>query len=85
MEVRHMVKREKSTLRKLIDERSIRDLNGVHSLVKELTSGLIQEIMDAELEMNWGTASMTIEANRQTTAATAVIRRRSTAARVKSN
>ena len=43
-------KREKSTLRKLIDERGIKDLAGVQDLVKELTSGLIQEIMDAELE-----------------------------------
>ena len=49
-----MVKREKSALRKLIDERGIRDLEGVHALVKELTSGLIQEIMDAELEDELG-------------------------------
>lgn len=49
-----MVKREKSALRKFIDERGIRDLEGVHSLVKELTSGLIQEIMDAELEDELG-------------------------------
>lgn len=45
-----MVKLEKSAFRKLIDERGIRDLDGVQALVKELTSGLIQEIMDAELE-----------------------------------
>lgn len=49
-----MVKREKSPLRKLIDERGIRDLGGVHALVKELTGGLIQEIMDAELEDELG-------------------------------
>ena len=49
-----MIKREKSPLRKLIDEQGIRDLNGVHILVKELTGGLIQEIMDAELEDELG-------------------------------
>ena len=49
-----MIKREKSALRKLIDERGIKDLGGVHTLVKELTSGLIQEIMDAELEDELG-------------------------------
>ena len=47
-------KREKSELRKLIDERGIKDLAGVQDLVKELTSGLIQEIMDAELEDELG-------------------------------
>jgi len=47
-------KREKSELRKLIDERGIKDLAGVHGLVKELTSGLIQGIMDAELEDELG-------------------------------
>jgi putative transposase len=44
-----MAKREKSVLRQLIDERGVKDLAGVQELVKELTSGLIQEIMDAEL------------------------------------
>jgi len=38
----------------LIDERGIRDVAGVQALVKELTSGLIQEIMDAELEDELG-------------------------------
>jgi transposase-like protein len=47
-------KREKSELRKLIDERGVKDLADVHDLVKELTSGLIQEIMDAELEDELG-------------------------------
>lgn len=47
-------KREKSELRKLIDQRGIKDLAGVQDLVKELTSGLIQEIMDAELEDELG-------------------------------
>ena len=47
-------KREKSTLRELIDERGIKDLTGVQNLVKELTSGLIQEIMDAEIEEELG-------------------------------
>ena len=36
-----MVKREKSPLRKLIDERGVRGLEGVHAFVKELTGGLI--------------------------------------------
>lgn len=49
-----MVKREKSPLRKLIDERGVRGLEGVHALVKELTGSLIQEIMDAELEDELG-------------------------------
>ena len=49
-----MAKREKSPLRKLIDERGVRDLEGVHAPVKELTGGLIQEIMDAELEDELG-------------------------------
>jgi putative transposase len=32
----------------------IRDIAGVHALVKELTSGFIQEVMDAELEEEIG-------------------------------
>lgn len=47
-------KQGKSMLRQLIDERGIRDLEGVQGLVKELTSGLIQEIMDTELEDELG-------------------------------
>lgn len=47
-------KREKSTLRKLINERGIKYLAGVQDLVKELTSGLIQEIMNAELKEELG-------------------------------
>ena len=49
-----MVKREKSALRKLIDERGISDLDGIQSLVRELTGSLIQEMMDAELENELG-------------------------------
>ena len=49
-----MANQEKNLLRQLIEERGIRDMEGVHSLVKELTSGLIQEIMDAELEESLG-------------------------------
>lgn len=49
-----MPKKEKSLLRQMIDERGIKDLAGVQDLVKELTSGLIQEIMDAELEEDLG-------------------------------
>lgn len=49
-----MAKKEKSVLRQLIDERGIKDVAGVAALVKELTSGLIQEIMDAEIEDELG-------------------------------
>lgn len=45
-----MAKREKSILRQSIEERGIKDIAGVQDLVKELTAGLIQEAMDAELE-----------------------------------
>lgn len=55
MEVIKMAqRREKSALGKLIEERGIKDLNGVQDLVKELTAGLIQEIMDAELNDELG-------------------------------
>ncbi|NLB71865.1 MAG: hypothetical protein GX797_07680 [Chloroflexi bacterium] len=37
-------------MRQFIDERGFKDLQGVQELVKELTSGIIQECMDAELE-----------------------------------
>ena len=49
-----MAKKEKSLMRQLIEERGIRDIDGVHALVKELTAGLIQECMDAELEEELG-------------------------------
>lgn len=49
-----MAKKEKSLMRQLIEERGIRDMDGVHVLVKELTAGLIQECMDAELEEELG-------------------------------
>lgn len=49
-----MGKKEKSLMRQLIEERGIRDMDGVHALVKELTAGLIQECMDAELEEELG-------------------------------
>lgn len=49
-----MAKKEKGLLRQLIDERGIKDIAGVQNLVKELTSGLIQEVMDAELEDELG-------------------------------
>lgn len=41
-------------MRQLIEERGIKDMDGVHALVKELTAGLIQECMDAELEEELG-------------------------------
>ncbi len=49
-----MAKKEKSMLRQLIDERGIKDIAGVQDLVKELTSSLIQEVMDAEIEDELG-------------------------------
>jgi putative transposase len=49
-----MAKREKSLMRQLIEERGIKDIVGVQALVKELTAGLIQEAMDAELEEELG-------------------------------
>lgn len=49
-----MAKKEKSLMRQLIEERGIRDMAGVQALVKELTAGLIQEAMDAELEEELG-------------------------------
>ena len=49
-----MAKKEKTLMRQLIDERGVNDLSGVHTMVKELTAELIQEIMDAELETELG-------------------------------
>lgn len=49
-----MAKKEKSLMRQLIEERGIKDIAGVQELVKELTAGLIQETMDAELEEQLG-------------------------------
>lgn len=41
-------------MRQLIEERGIKDIVGVQALVKELTAGLIQEAMDAELDEELG-------------------------------
>ena len=49
-----MVKREKSLMRQLIEERGIKDIAGVQALVKELTARFIQEAMDAELDEELG-------------------------------
>ena len=49
-----MAKKEKSLMRQLIEERGIKDLQGVQDLVKELTSDLIQECMEAELDEELG-------------------------------
>jgi len=40
-----MVKREKSLMRQLIEERGIKDIAGVQALVKELTARFIQEAL----------------------------------------
>ena len=62
-----------------------RDLAGVQDLVKELTSGLIQEIMGAELEVELVTVSMTTKISRRTMHGTVTTRRRSSAAKVTSS
>lgn len=49
-----MARREKSLMRQLIEERGVKDVAGVQALVKELTAGLIQEAMDAELDEELG-------------------------------
>jgi len=49
-----MPKKEKSLMRQLIEDRGVKDIAGVQSLVKELTAGMIQEIMDAELNDELG-------------------------------
>ena len=49
-----MAKKEKSLMGQLIEERGIKDLAGVQAMVKELTAGMIQEIMDAELNDELG-------------------------------
>jgi transposase-like protein len=49
-----MAKRTKSLMRQLIEERGVKDVAGVQALVKELTAGMIQEIMDAELDEELG-------------------------------
>ena len=49
-----MAKQEKSLMRQLLEERGIKDVAGVQALVKELTAGLIQEVLDAELEEELG-------------------------------
>jgi putative transposase len=41
-------------LRALIKERGIKDLQGIHDLVKELTGSLIQEMLEGELESELG-------------------------------
>jgi len=49
-----MASKEKSLMRRLIEERGVKDIAGVQALVKELTAGIIQECMDAELESELG-------------------------------
>jgi hypothetical protein len=80
-----MAKKEKSLMRQLIEERGIKDIAGVQALVKELTAGLIQEAMDAELEEDSVTANTTTKTSRLKTAGMAAIKRPSAAARVISN
>jgi len=70
-----MAKKEKSLMRQLIEERGIKDVAGVQALVKELTAGLIQECMDAEMKTTSDTASMITGTRKRTTAETALTRR----------
>jgi transposase-like protein len=49
-----MSKKEKSTLRKLIEEYGIKDLKDVHDFVKMITAETIQECLDSELEDELG-------------------------------
>ena len=79
-----MAKKEKSLMRQLIEERGIRDMDGVHALVKELTAGLIQECMDAELGKNWATAATTTKTSGRITVVMGATARRSAAVREKS-
>lgn len=58
-------KKEKNLLRQLIEERGIKDVAGVQDLVMELTAGLIQECMDAELKEELGYSKYDYK-NRQT-------------------
>ena len=46
--------RGNQAIRELIKERNIKDLHGVHDLVKELTGTLIQEMLEGELESELG-------------------------------
>ena len=80
-----MIKREKSPLRKLIDERGIRDLDGVHALVKELTGGLIQEIMDAELEDELGYSKYDYRNKQTSNSRNGHYKKRSAAVKVRSS
>ena len=47
-------KKEPSILGHLLKERGIKDMAGIHELVKELTADLIQQALDAELEEELG-------------------------------
>jgi len=47
-------KKEPSMLRQLLQERGIKDMQGIQDLVKELTADIIQEALDAELEEELG-------------------------------
>ena len=79
-----MAKKEKSLMRQLIEERGIRDMDGVHALVKELTAGLIQECMDAELEEELGYSRYDYKNKGRITVVMGATARRSAAVREKS-
>ena len=46
--------KEPRILRQLLQERGVKDKQGIQELVKELTADLIQEALDAELEEELG-------------------------------
>jgi transposase-like protein len=72
-------------LRQLINERGIKDIAGVQDLVKELTSGLIQEVMDAELEDELGYSKYDYKNKHTDNSRNGSYKRRSPAARAKWN
>ena len=80
-----MAQKEKSLLRQLIGERGIKDLDGVQTLVKELTSGMIQEIMERSWKTILVTVNTTMRTKRRITAGTGGIKRLSAAAKGKWN
>jgi transposase-like protein len=61
-----MAAKEKNLMQQLIEERGVKDMSGVSMLVKELTAGLIQEVMDAELNEELGYSKYDFK-NKQTT------------------
>ena len=79
-----MHKREKCTLRKFIDELGIKAQPVYKTWLKELASGLIQEIMDAELEEELDYSKYDYKNKQTDMHATVTTKRPSSAAKVTS-